>query len=941
MFFKNRLNVKLMILIIIFSLILFFGYFTLFIGKIFNSLGYNGSIFFYFLSLILIFTFILFYRKNEISFALFDYKTISDEDAYINYIIKFFRLITGKNKSRDILNLLKCYIETFEDNCTDINCSLKIYLEKLNNGIDCPYLLFDHLDKLFKFGIFKFKDNAMLKNDYAMFLAVYMNNKNQANIVLNSIKDEYFSFHRNYTIFRCKNLINKWTHSGNTFYYNHRNKTNEFKQLIYKAINLYSNFWTLLYENKYNQQNNINDLYKFGINIIQSNLKIDELYNLLIKTKTNNSNIFKLYSTFIQDILKDEEKYQKYQNSKSSIYSESFENEVKKYSNFNMDILKLNENKAFLLISARSNDLGIILDCSIRLSTIFGYTKEELIGKNVNILIPDLFHSKHSDILRNKSKVFNIDLYDQQFQKKEYNPSFIKAVFHGVLKSKFITSIKGKIYYIKTEDNLDAFVVEIKKDIPYMNDFVNNKGKNDNIETRCSILTNKDLLIHEFTPNSIQQLGLNYRYIKSNNSIIPYIKQLNDDYKSMINQISVNKNNSCTNYNTELMQLQDSSISEVKIDEENKLSYEVKRKIKEDLINKKYNKKCQITWRINIKSIKTVIDDVYNANESSKCTRISFRDSNYAINPNKNEENKLEAEFIMEIKKAIIDKELIGYFFYFTKIYPSNKTNFTSYNISEKKHYDEKGNLKQSTKYRTIFKDSTKNVDKMKSKNISHSFIYRNKINNNNNNEYSDSSFAERSQLKKSLINKNSNIMDLINNDKLINNKKEETIIDENFIPECKMNFSFDLETKSYSIENGYNNSKEEEIHKKAINKINEIKNYLKKKEKETTLSNSEKEETYTSNSNEDEESSDLEEEPISNSSLSKSINPANTHKIDKESIKQPMILTSLKEEEIKALKESHSLQAIKQKKEEKEENEMETLKDVKRLKILTDRNRR
>ena len=335
----------------------------------------------------------------------------------------------------------------------------------------------------------------------------------------------------------------------------------------------------------------------------------------MIKTKTNNSNIFKLYSTFIQDVLKDEEKYQKYQNSKSLIYTESFENEVKKYSNFNMDILKLNENKAFVLISARTNDLGIILDCSLRLSTIFGYTKEELIGKNINILIPDLFQSKHSEILRNKTKIFNIDLYDQQFQKKEYNPSFIETEFHGALKSKFIISIKGKIYYIKTEDNLNAFVVEIKKEIPYMNDFVNNKGKKDNIETRCSILTNKDFIIHEFTPNSMQQLGLNYRYIKANNSIIPYIKQLNDDYKSMIN-----KNNSCTNYNTELMQLTDSSISEVKIDEERKLSYEDKRKIKEDLINKKYNKKCQITWRINIKRIKTEINDGYNANESiSKC----------------------------------------------------------------------------------------------------------------------------------------------------------------------------------------------------------------------------------------------------------------------------------------------------------------------------------
>ena len=48
LYYKNRLNLLLMLLNIIFSLILFFGFFTLFIGKIFKFLGYNGSIFFIF-----------------------------------------------------------------------------------------------------------------------------------------------------------------------------------------------------------------------------------------------------------------------------------------------------------------------------------------------------------------------------------------------------------------------------------------------------------------------------------------------------------------------------------------------------------------------------------------------------------------------------------------------------------------------------------------------------------------------------------------------------------------------------------------------------------------------------------------------------------------------------------------------------------------------------
>ena len=67
-YYKNRLNLLLMLLNIIISLLLFFGFFTLFIGKIFKFLGYNGSIFFYFLIIVIIFLFIIFFKNKEMDF---------------------------------------------------------------------------------------------------------------------------------------------------------------------------------------------------------------------------------------------------------------------------------------------------------------------------------------------------------------------------------------------------------------------------------------------------------------------------------------------------------------------------------------------------------------------------------------------------------------------------------------------------------------------------------------------------------------------------------------------------------------------------------------------------------------------------------------------------------------------------------------------------------
>ena len=208
LYFNNRLNIKLMLLNIIFSLVLFFGFFNLLIGKIFQFLGFNGSFYLFIIGIICILAFFLLYKSKEINFVLVDYTKINNINEYINYILKYYRLISNSNNTRSNSTILKSYIETFEESCVDVDCPLKIYLDKLNKGVNYPYLLFQFLDKLFKYGISKFENNnIILKNYYSMFLISKMNNKNKAIIVLNSIKNDFISFEINYNIYRNKRII--------------------------------------------------------------------------------------------------------------------------------------------------------------------------------------------------------------------------------------------------------------------------------------------------------------------------------------------------------------------------------------------------------------------------------------------------------------------------------------------------------------------------------------------------------------------------------------------------------------------------------------------------------------------------------------------------------------------------------------------------------------
>ena len=59
---------------------------------------------------------------------------------------------------------------------------------------------------------------------------------------------------------------------------------------------------------------------------------------------------------------------------------------------FNIDIYALNNNdkNLYLVFDTKLNNFGTILNISLSLCSILGYPKEELKGKHINCLIPDI-----------------------------------------------------------------------------------------------------------------------------------------------------------------------------------------------------------------------------------------------------------------------------------------------------------------------------------------------------------------------------------------------------------------------------------------------------------------------------------------------------------------------------------------------------------------------
>ena len=899
-FYKNRQNLALLTLNIFFSLLLFMGFLILFTAKILKFLNFDGSIFLFFACDVLILIYIFLYKNNNSSISK-DYKNIHNPDEYLQYVSNFYNIIINKNNSREYLNNLQIAILSIEENCVIENCPLQKYLINLEKGFNCEFLLLEFCEKLFQYGISKFNGNIYLKNHYSIFLINEMNNKKKALINLESINYNVVSFQTNYNIYRCRKIIENYSSpfiNKNNSILNHRDDSKQIKTYIKNYSFLYCQFLSLLLESNMQtiNMNNLNKINELGHQIIKLNKKIDILFNNIINTKTDNYEIIKLYSEFVENILKDEEKNNKCKKLKQLFHNTDFDDiQENDYSNFNFEFLKRNSSFEFLIISSKNKNLGNIIDCSLNLCKILGYTNKELIGKHINILIPEIFHRKHNALIAQNVEKNKLNFLEGLYQNSIYFPNFIQKEIYCITKTKFLIPLNIKVYLVNSEENELVYIAEITNNISINKDLL---SKNSINPSKYCILTDNNFLIQSFTPNCLNFLNINYEDISCNCNIINYINQFREDYISSFSDIKAIKNSkikltgqSISNNNTIL----DKNTSKKEI------SKMIKQKIKTDLFNKKYNKKCKITWNSSEKKSSNITKEV---KEIIKYSSIILGNNINYLNSKLFEDSGIE--LYMEPKKIILDNELIGYFFFFSKIFNFQKNCYLKYKIMEIGNENSSINnsivqLKKTKKYECTFKsnDTEKNMSKIinnlqkkKKRNSLEKLISKVKFKD----EEKSSLISDYEQKdKKHSKYSSTHEMSEIKND-------EDIIIDENFVPNTLINFAYDLKQNIFTLSQKSNNNKilNEALKLESsdiINLCTEINRKKNKNKKSDTSNNFE-------SSNDDE--SDFESEEYS-SSISKA--KSNTKSYADETKKNSVISKNIENEknEIKHNNSNHN----------------------------------
>ena len=150
----------------------------------------------------------------------------------------------------------------------------------------------------------------------------------------------------------------------------------------------------------------MNKLFRVGSRINKYLKEMNYLWEELKEKKIDHEqqNILGLYSTFVKNIL---------QNQNLSL---QIENKIKDTNNYQIykensekvdlnNLSKILERPAYQIYT-RSNDMGKchIIQCSNSIVHLLGYSKQELIGKRIEMLMPFICQSEHSNMLSDRLK---------------------------------------------------------------------------------------------------------------------------------------------------------------------------------------------------------------------------------------------------------------------------------------------------------------------------------------------------------------------------------------------------------------------------------------------------------------------------------------------------------------------------------------------------------
>ena len=648
--YQRYKNSTIMFLHKFFSAIYLWIVFILTIGKIIfeTSIDFDGCLALIFIGIPFIYLILIIEKKYNTQFFFENLSKINDHLKIRDYIEKFIEYVENRNVNRTYFLLLKGFIYTEQTKCTRENCPLKKYLISLENGNDSSIFLYQYIEMIYQENIKKFEYSVELKISYILFSIQKFKKKQIVLKLINEIQSKDLSLEHEFLLFRLKKMCEdelSEIDSDNTDNIDvikkleYKNLTKKFNEILRNSISLYQDFWNNLISSHLMGEANIVKLNQIGskINLILED--INTTFNNIQKIKKNNFQLLNIYAAFNEDILNDKNKAYNLRKIMIELDLDENENEENNYynnNNININKLLLNDNFEFILVSGSKKNFGHIKNVSLGICSIFGYLREELIDKNLDILMPEIYKTEHHKLLIDNLHEYKKNHFVENFSTNNFD---IKEHYvFGITKTKYLLHFLLKSTIIETEDYEYDFIASLNKE----NIFLHTNHSN-YVADQYYILTDNNLIIKYFSANCTNFLEIDNNLLSNNIEITNFIKQF---YEFYLNEV---------------------------IDKAGELTNEQKLQIKKNILINKFKQSLPINWR--------KIEPNNSSNFNS--AKLEFHKNAKSITNN-------NIFCFLSVKESIINHKVVGFVFKFEKA-PKNKIDESSKHlINFKKKYERK-----------------------------------------------------------------------------------------------------------------------------------------------------------------------------------------------------------------------------------------------------------
>ena len=383
--------------------------------------------------------------------------------------------------------------------------------------------LYQYVMTMYQNGISKFSLCTSLRINFSFFLMERMNNTKKALIELKNCEKYNPSFEEEFIIFRyCENNAGQENDAedegdddeegldlvANIAYKNH---FNTFKEGLTNITSIYYDFWSLLLNNTQKSDEDLTKMNEYGEKLNKLVEVVKGHYAEMEKLKYNDEEVLQLYADFYQDILNDKSQAEYYKGRLRDIQGDGGQEII----NSNDPTDTSNENIDYIFLAAEGSQIGKIVRCSPNFCSLLGYTPDELIGKNIDFIMPEIFHSYHEKLLIEKASRFKTQMTQNVRsgvtgnQKSNFKELFVIA--KNKLNQAVPLSLKVTLIY-EHELNELSFIGRLYNQELYEN--FNSKNPtpgvpaiiNFNMKV-CYVLTNLDFIVQYYTPNANTFLG--------------------------------------------------------------------------------------------------------------------------------------------------------------------------------------------------------------------------------------------------------------------------------------------------------------------------------------------------------------------------------------------------------------------------------------------------